>query len=210
MEFIKKHIKIISVILCVAILIGVGLCFAFCSSPAPELDSVRDRFVWLIESSKEVNEIFFGVGLPVYVKNSLLEDELGIYVGQQNQGYRVMEVSTYFLIDQMKSAAEQVYSSDYCSELYETNFDGVIVDGVTVIQYYESGDWVYQSVARDELVTAEKIYDSSSMRIVRPSNSDYVRVSIECYQIDKPDKLLTEELSFVFEDGNWYLDSPTY
>lgn len=210
LEFLKRNVKLISIILCVAILLSVALTFAFCSNRAPELDVVRERLIWLVEQSKEVNEIFFGVGLPTYVKDSLIEDELGVYYGEQNQGYRVMEISTYLLIDQMKAAAERVYSNDYCSELYETNFDGVIIDGVTVIQYYENGDWIYQSVAREPLVVSEKIYDYSSMEIVRPSGSDYLRVSVECYQIDKPERKLTETLSFIFEDGNWYLDSPTY
>jgi hypothetical protein len=36
-----------------------------CSQP-PELDSVKDEFVALIEASVEVNNIFFGEGLPTY------------------------------------------------------------------------------------------------------------------------------------------------
>ena len=40
---------------------------ASCSQP-PELDSVKDEFVALIEASIEVNNIFFGEGLPTYLR----------------------------------------------------------------------------------------------------------------------------------------------
>ncbi len=51
-----------------AILMSLVIClplFASCSQP-PELDSVKDTFVALIEASVEVNNIFFGEGLPTY------------------------------------------------------------------------------------------------------------------------------------------------
>lgn len=37
-----------------------------CGNEAPELDEVRETFVSLIEASREVNDIFFGEGLPTY------------------------------------------------------------------------------------------------------------------------------------------------
>ena len=51
-----------------AILLSLVICipvFASCSQP-PALDSVKDEFVALIEASVEVNNIFFGEGLPTY------------------------------------------------------------------------------------------------------------------------------------------------
>ncbi len=52
--------------------------FTSCSKP-PELESVKDTFVSLIEASVEVNNIFFGEGLPTYPRlegdGSLLYDE---------------------------------------------------------------------------------------------------------------------------------------
>ena len=37
-----------------------------CEAPPPELYQVYDRMVELIEASKEINTVLYGVGLPVY------------------------------------------------------------------------------------------------------------------------------------------------
>ena len=212
MDFIKKHIKIISVVLLVAVILTCTGIFAYCQlNKAPELETVRDRIIYLVEGSKQINEIFFGEGLPVYVRDSELSEEKFVYIGEQNKGYeKVMEVSPYLLLDEMKEAAERIYSSAYCKQLFESCFDGVVVDGVTLLEYVEIDEWLYQSTARDTLAKNERIYLYGTMKIVRPSNKEYINVDIESYLINNPDKKQTERLSFAFEDGNWYLDTPTY
>ncbi len=212
MSFIKNHIKIISIALLVALVLTCVGIFAYCRiNKAPELEDVRDRFIYLVEGSKQINEIFFGDGLPVYVRESDLSEERFIYIGQQNKGYeKVMEVSPYLMLDEMKEAAQRIYSSAYCEQLFESCFDGVVVDGMTLLEYVEIDEWLYQSTARDTLVENERIYLYDTMKIVRPSNKEYINVEIESYLINNPDKKETERLSFAFEDGNWYLDTPTY
>ena len=58
----KKIIKIAACLFALAIISG---SLASCSQP-PALDAVKDEFVALIEASVEVNNIFFGEGLPTY------------------------------------------------------------------------------------------------------------------------------------------------
>ncbi|MBR4063170.1 MAG: hypothetical protein IKK01_08895 [Clostridia bacterium] len=60
----KKIIKIASCLFALVIIAG---SLASCSKP-PELDSVKEEFVALIEASVEVNNIFFGEGLPTYMR----------------------------------------------------------------------------------------------------------------------------------------------
>lgn len=212
MSFIKKHKKVISIVLLAAVLLTCAGIFAYCQfNKAPELDEVRDRFIYLIEGSKQINEIFFGEGLPVYVRDSDLSKERFVYIGEQNKGYeRVMEVSPYLMLDEMREATERIYSSAYCAQLFESCFDGVVVDGVTLLEYAEISEWLYQSSARDTLVENERIYLYDTMKMVRPSNKEYINIEIESYLINNPDKKQIERLSFAFEDGNWYLDTPTY
>lgn len=212
MSFVKKHIKIISAVLLAAVLLLCIGIFSYCHARrAPELDAVRERFIYLIERSKQINEVFFGDGLPVYVRDSDLSKEKFIYIGEQNRGFeRVMEVSPYLLTDEMKAEAQRVYSSEYCDRLFESCFDGIVIDGTTLIEYTEISDWLYQNMAREALAKNEKIYLYSTMKIVRPSNIEYVNVEISYYMINKPDEIKSERLSFSFEDGNWYLDTPTY
>ena len=79
----KPLIKSISALLCLCCLVPA---FFGCGSRAPELESVRDEFAALIEKSAQVNDIFFGEGLPVYPrsdstdeKNALYDEASGVY-----------------------------------------------------------------------------------------------------------------------------------
>ena len=56
---------------------------------------------------------------------------------------------------------------------------------------------------------SERIYDYSGMEMVLPSNNEYINVTIDTYTLENP-KVKTITLTFVYERGNWYLDSPTY
>ncbi|MBE6548045.1 MAG: hypothetical protein E7667_04100 [Ruminococcaceae bacterium] len=211
-DSVKKHKKLISIILCIAILLSVGGIFAYCTlNKAPELSEVKDRYIFLIERSKQINEVLFGAGLPVYERDGDLDEAFGIYIGSSNLGYRkVMPNAQFFMIDQMKREAQQVYSSGYCDALFQSCFDGVLVDGKTLIEYTEIAGELHQNMSREVLSKNEKIYLYSTMEIVRPSNKEYVNVEIDAYPINNPSAVKRETLSFSFEEGNWYLDTPTY
>lgn len=203
----RSFVKIFALVLVAATLC---LTLASCSQP-PELDSVYDRFVELIEGSREVNILFFGVGLPVYERGQELSEKIMVYSGFGESQYdHVMENTPYLTIEAMKAAAELVYSSEYLAALYETAFDGVLVGETSYVRYYEDSEWIYQNTYAESYVLSERIYDYGTMEIVEPSNATYVNVDIESYTIDKPENRQTVRLSFTYENGNWYLDSPTY
>lgn len=212
MSLKKRYVRIISITVAVCILIACCGIFAYCSiNKAPELDTVRDRFIYLIEGSRQINQIFFGVGLPVYERGGALAEQKHVYIGEQNKGYeRVMEISPYLTVDDMRTDAQRIYSSSFCEELFESSFEGILSDGVTLIEYAELSEWLYQSTARDVLIKNDRIYLYDTMKIVRPSNKEYINVDIESYQLDSPESIQVERLSFVLESGNWYLDCPTY
>ena len=60
----KPIIIMVSVLLCLSILFGVFI--ALNAGKIKSIEPYRDEFIALIEGSFEVNEIFFGSGLPVY------------------------------------------------------------------------------------------------------------------------------------------------
>ena len=76
--------------------------------------------------------------------------------------------------------------------------------------YSVIGEVLYQSSVKETITKEERIYIYSTMKIVRPSNKEYVNVEIQSYLESTPDKIETDRLSFLYEDGNWYLDTPTY
>ena len=200
-----------SIISIVLVLLIVVLGMSSCSGSAPKIDEVRDRIVYLIEGSKEINILFFGSGLPIYRRDGLIETELGVYYDDEYTAYnKVMENTRFKGIDDMKKAAERVYSENYLDAIYETAFEGYMTGSSSAyMRFLETSDWMYQSISATDFDLSERIFDYSSMEIVKPSNGEYMNVTIDSYSLrDKRVKTIT--LSFIYERGNWYLDSPTY
>lgn len=202
--------KILSIILAVMML-SVSLCMQSCAGKAPELDSVKERFIWLIENSKEINVLFFGKGLPIYEREGMLARELGLYYDDGYSSFnKVMETTRYKSTDEMKKCAEKVYSTDYLKAIYETAFDGYLTGSSSAyMRFYETSDWLYQSIYAPDYKLSERIYDYSSIRMIEPSSDEYINITIDTYTLANR-KVKTISLSFVYERGNWYLDSPTY
>ena len=149
------------------IFIVLSMLISLCScNKMPELDDdLRDRFINLIEDSKELNTIFFGAGLPVYYRDNEYSERLGVYYNDEILGYyRVNESSSYITIDAIKEAAEKVYSKDYLSALYETAFDGVMTGNDSAyLRFYDDGEWLYQNILANDFELCERIYDYSTM-----------------------------------------------
>ncbi len=174
-------------------------------------DDMKERFISLIEESKELNTVYFGAGLPVYHREDELSNRLGIYYNEDLVSYnKVSEFSSFEYIDTIKAKSATVYSESYLSALYETAFEGVMTGNASAyLRFYEHAGELYQSMLAKDFGIRERIYDYSTMRIIRPSNSRYINVIIESYTVENP-KRVEVNLSFIYERGNWYLDSPTY
>ncbi len=206
----KKLIcRIFASVICVILLCS-ALCLTSCSKK-PKIDDVYDRFVQLIEESRELNVIFFGAGVPVYEKDSLLADRRDVYFAYTKSNFDiVMENSKYDSIEAIKKKAESVYSTNYLNAIYETAFDGVLYDGGSFLRFYSEGDKFYQNSGINIYELEDRIYDYSTMKIVRPSNSERVNVEIESYIASNPDARTKITIAFQNENGIWYLDGPTY
>lgn len=206
----KAFCKITVLFLSLLICLSSVLCFASCSKK-PELDGLYDRFVYLIKESEELNTLFFGAGLPVYKKESTLANIRGIYFGYTKSTYDVvMDNSKYSSIADLKAKAERVYSTNYLDAIYETAFEGVLYDGGSYLRFYSEGDSFYQNEGINIYELEKRIYDYSTMKIIRPSNQDRVNVEIESFLVSAPEIRRTINLAFQNENGQWYLDSPTY
>ena len=186
----KKHKIWISV--CAGVLAIVIAVTAILLLRLPRLDSeMKDRFIYLIEESKDMNTVFFGAGLPVYYREDALSERLGVYYNDELITYnKVSEFSSYKYIDDIKKKAGSIYSEAYLSALYETAFDGVMTGNASAyLRFYEQGDILYQSMLAKDFGVNERIYDYSTMKIVRPSNKTYVNVVIESYTLNDPTRV---------------------
>ena len=148
--------KIISAIM-IAVLLLVAISTTSCSSGAPELEDIRDRFIYLIEASKDFNVIFFGKGLPIYERESLIAEKKGIYYDDTMTNYnRVMENAGYVTVSDIKKSAEKIYSTEYLKGLYETSFEGVMTGNTSAyIRFYETTDWIFQNVYASDFELSE-------------------------------------------------------
>ncbi len=204
----KKTGTLIALILTALVLIS----FTACSkSQPPELELIKDRLVYLIEGSKELNVLFFGKGLPVHRRDGLLAERLGIYNPGGITGYEnVSEFAAYHTLDELKEIGKPIYSADYLSEIAETAFDGVLI-GTTgaYLRFYQAEDVLYQNENATDFGFSERIYDYSTMEIDPSSMETFITVNIESYSLSNPERQ-TVKLTFVFENGDWYLNSPTY
>ncbi len=209
----RKIMRAVSLLLVAVLMLALSAC------GAPELAEVKDTFVELIESSYEINDIFFGGGLAVYERGGEFAAKYYIYE-DLSESYDLYEIvqseSGYLTVDSIKEAAAKVYSEDYLEGIYTMAFDGYS-DGesVTTARYLEAEGYFLRYTFGEKdpfdiLEGKQRRYLFDTMRIVRPSSADYVNVKVDSYLLGAEDELLTVTLRFTLEDGEWRLDSPTY
>lgn len=207
--------RIVSLLLALLMLCGtaVGLASCSASAPAPHIEEVYDRIVEVVEASHEVNVLLFGAGLPVYPRGSAEDQLIHRYYGVNDDGREyVAPYAKYKTIVEMQAAISAVYSTEYRESLFETLFTGYADGAMSVAmpaRFQEDEMYLYQSRYVDALVKGVRVYDYASMEIVDHSHSTYMRVAIPSYSESKPDEWVTVYLSFVYENGDWYLDSPS-
>ncbi len=138
-----------------------------------------------------------------------------VYNEKDIEGYNVVRTDAkYVSIDEIKSAAEEVYSAEYLKGVYEAAFTGlssgsVSSGGVIGARFIEQEYLLRQSASAKNYITAKRIYDYSTMKIVRPSNDKIVNITIDSH-LEGSDEILNVRLTLVLQDGQWYLDTPTY
>ena len=208
-----KRIGRIFLILLILLTVIMSSCCDAGREPAPEMDEVYDRLVQVIEASHEVNVLLFGAGLPVYPRGDAEDLLVHRYYGVTDNGQQfVTPYAKYGSIAEMQTAIAAVYSTEYRESLYESLFTGYAADEMSVVmpaRFSEDEKFLYMSQYVSPLVEGVRVYDYASMQIVDYSHASRLRVSIRSYTEDRPEEWKTVYLSFVYEKGDWYLDSPS-
>ena len=212
--------RILTVLLSFCLLVGGAVgCFTGCSRP-PKVEDIYDRVVALIEASYELNTVFYGAGLPVHEDDSVYAEYTHMYYGFTMAGdYEIVsEHAKFASVDEIKQAAEKVYSKAYLEEvLYLGAFDGYAVEdgsggaAVSSSRYQEDGGGLYRSARdKDYLNGDTRVYDYSSMKIISPSDGDACTLKIDSYLLSDPEQVFSDTIRLVRQDdGLWYLDSFT-
>ena len=172
----KKLIKIAACLLSLVILAGNMVA---CSNP-PELDSVKDEFVALIEASVEVNNIFFGEGLPTYLR--IEGDGNLIFISESNTYYAFITDGERSILkykigsddwkyaEKTKEAAnmEAIYTDSegnyyYPIEYDESQYEYVYGEGADEHYDYVRVDCKYQSLEAIQQL-AESVYTQGYLK----------------------------------------------
>ena len=173
-----KKFLIRSISLCLAIIAAVPF-FTSCSKP-PELESVKDEFVALIEKSVEVNNIFFGEGLPTYVRvegdgNLTYLAEHDAYYGFITDGERVIlkykigdDAWKYAVKTAEAANTEALYTDSEGNFYYPIEFDEsqyeYVYDSESPTNYdYVRADCKYQNL-ESIMALAESVYTQSYLK----------------------------------------------
>lgn len=128
--------------------------------------------------------------------------------------------SPYKLTDDIKAAAEAVYSAAYLQRLYDGLFIGVAFaegeEGVLYARYRDYVDPEDDNVYLQQcnLVKGydlpDRRYDYDTMVIAKGSNARYVKIEIESYIAGDEQARTVVTLAFALEGGEWFLDNPSY
>ncbi len=198
--------KKLLLIMCMA----AALLLVSCSSGAPEIDSVKDDFISLIEASGEVNDILFGEGISVYeredVENGPIYDNLPAALDTYEA---LREDCGYSTIEEIKEKCRLVYSEAYLESVFKPVFEGYADEesGVSEAKYLEWDNRLYKNMYYESFLDGQRTYDYESMKTVKPSEENYVNIVIDSYLDGEK---MTLNLAFSKTDKEWRLDTPTY
>ena len=123
----------------------------------------------------------------------------------------------YRTVEAIKTYAEAVYSKNYMKSLYSSLFDGVASGGAVMNARYvehtrsDNTVWLTQSNTYESLFSERRVYLYDTSQIIKwGSNRNFVRISIDSYLPSNPQKIEKIEVNLTLQNGQWFLDSPTF
>lgn len=151
----------------------------------------------LIPKAAELNEIFLGKGLEP-------SEYLDTGISTTHRYIEVSANSPYQTVGELASAAESVFSSEYCSILFESAFYGT---EDFQPRYSESESGVLQINVNDEGYKLRTVLYPETA-VVKNKFDGRTAVSVQAEFDGKPyDDVI---VYLVNENGRWLIDSPTY
>ncbi len=198
----------------VLVLIATLLPCVGCRNKAPELDEIYDRAVELVTDARELNNIFYGSGLPTYDKNSVLYQDI---YDNDTSAYKseysiVVERCEYRSVEELKEKAETVWSAELLEEqVYPMAFDGLTatvgtITSVSPARFQEDNGNFYCLDGLENLKAL--IFDFSTMKIVNPSNATRVFITLDARE-EGTEESFSYRLVLTKENGVWLLDKLT-
>lgn len=202
-------------------LLPVLLLLTSCSSPKYTADELRPVVDDLLEKSAELNEIYFGTGLPAAddVEEAKKFYDSFDYDIESINYHPVSADAPYQTESDLRAATLEVFTEDYSKYLFERAFSGIsetftdeneeiaTVESVVYAMYIETDGILTVRLDLDkEAIQLGREYNTSDMEIIR-CGKDYVLVKIPTEMNGEQTDI---ELKLVNTSAGWRLDSPTY
>ena len=201
------------------------LSFCLCALPAcGKLDTtgLLEAAPALIEASAELNEIFYGEGIP-YLEN---ETPVGNYY-PADPAY--LKAKGFKTIEELKKKTARVFSEDYCKSIYASTLSGFSAEGSGYIYARYSSSQAENLRDENETIlvssTAENAlehrlsitYDYAGVRLGKVTRKYAIvvipTVTVMKADADHPEDYTVEEdmeVKFIYEFNGWRIDSATY
>ncbi len=197
--------------------------YAYVTDSAEEIDSIKAKFplvedISAPEESEFYSQIYSKDGTLAYLV-PFVEKKVDFYYSAsdpENYDY-VRNDAPYRTVESIKTYAEAVYSKNYMTSLYSSLFDGVASGGTVMNARYvehtrsDNTVWLTQSNTYESLFSERRVYLYDTAQIIKwGSNRNFVRISIDSYLPSNPQKIEKIEVNLTLQNGQWFLDSPTF
>lgn len=156
----------------------------------------------LVSASIDLNEIYYGEGLPYSTENSMAV----VYAP-------VTDEAKYLTEAELKEATLSVFTENYSNSIFAMYLTGYSDDdgGVIYARYVDNGERLTVNVQAEPLVEKTRTYDLDSAEIVKLKRKKIV-VSYDTFVDGVAD--VRVEVTLVLSDTEsgmvWRIDSPTY
>ncbi len=176
-------------------------------SGGPSDEVLLARFSELIPEAAEINDIFFGKGLPTYSREEYAE-AYKMTDGADPDYDFITTDAKYQSVSEIKEAAEAVYTKGYLASIYTLIFEGFYDEGIGHIAalYIEDGNGFSKHNKTEPTITEARVYDLESAKVLM-KNDTYATLEVETTLAGKSESV---RIRMMCQDGIWLLDDPTY
>ena len=216
----KKSRRIAGIALALSVTI-LGLLFASCASTKHTPDELRPVLAELLPRAAEINEIYFGEGLPTTRDEDVVRAFYDTFdTDIQSISYTPVDPACgYENVDDIKEATLEVFTPEYAAFLFDRAFNGISdlfdegletehrTTAVYAMYIEESGYLTKRVNLSDDAIPLGRTYDLDSLRVLR-ENETGVEVRLSSFMNGEPS--VDVDLWLVETPDGWRLDSPTY
>ena len=207
-------------ILSFSLVLLVSSIFLFSCGVSYTDDDVKNAVRELVPRSMELNDIYFGEGLPIADNREDVERFYAMFEGDvESVNYHpVAKDCKYQTIDDIKKATEAVFTPDYAKYLYELAFNGLSVtfNEGTELQTVETAAYA-RYIETNGVLTVRIDLPYEAMELTRTYDFERIEVILKTKHyaiVSVPTKKDGAELEIklhltVTPDG-FRLDTPTY